>query len=229
MKKMTRTVVSIVVALALVLSLAACGCGKSFPNTPEGVAEKALSAAVDVDIETFCECIVDGEEQFAEIEEEFGEINNLDDLVDAVVAYALDDSGMSEEDLEEFVSKKTIDSAKKAVKNVIKEGLGMIEFEVVETEEDDEDYAEVTVEISVPDIEAITENAEDILMEVVLDLEFDEIDDPSDVTDKQWSKLITGLEDAFVEELKDCGTIEEEITIPVVKVDDKWLIDVEGM
>lgn len=217
-----KKIVSVLTGIALLASLTACG-GKG--GSGSKLSSKACPAEKTVD--GFMQALVtyewDDLEDYTSGSDVSGEFTDgLDEITEGLESL----TGMG------------IDADK--IDEVMKKVMGTLEYKIVKCDEDDES-AEVLVEVSVPDFDSIDFEDEDVLMEMlgVSDEEellekytgksMDELsdidgDEAEELMADMISKMVDDMADGMVDMVENTDKLEEQVTFIVEAEDGEWLI-----
>lgn len=214
-----KKIVSVLTGIVLLASLTACG------GNGGKLSSKACPAEKTVD--GFMQALVtydwDDLDDYTSGSDVSGELTDgLDEITEGL----------------ESLASLGIDTDK--INEVMKKVMGTIEYKIVKCD-DDEESAEVLVEVSVPDFDSIDFDDEEVLMDLlgVSDEEemlekytgktMDELydideDEAEELMADMISKMIDDMADGLVDMIEDGDKLEEQVTFTVEAEDGEWLI-----
>lgn len=217
-----KKIVSVLTGIALLASLTACG-----GNGGSGSKLSSKACPAEKTVDGFMQALVtyewDDLEDYTSGSDVSGEFTDgLDEITEGLESLA----GMG------------IDADK--IDEVMKKVMGTLEYKIVKCDEDDES-AEVLVEVSVPDFDSIDFEDEDVLMEMlgVSDEEellekytgksMDELsdideDEAEELMEDMISKMVDDMADGMVDMVENTDKLEEQVTFVVEVEDGEWLI-----
>ena len=242
-----KKLLSILLALTMVFSLAACGGDKAEKEAKKGekvvdvvkddektkekddeaLAEETVEGAMDA----FCELNLKEFAGYVNGEADLGDMpfENKDDLTDMFLEELGSDPGME----------GMIELIQPVFETVVDAMLDSMTYEITDVSEDNGDY-NFTVNFECMDFEALDDfdslmegtDFETTMMEVVTEL-MESGDITEDMSEEEMMEalipsLVEILEDVIVEALESVDTNEAELEFVVTEEDGEWLIDAEN-